>query len=216
MGQQGIYNIIQTCVSSAPSPTFQAWSTSSQFWFLCYRWWWWMCVCGGGGGGRRGGVRGGGAYAASQTIMPHMKRLVHWVHSEYLKTEHRLKTSARESMHTRKPHCCIWRDLLKPSLRFSFFCVSFVSKGRLLDFYWTICADISSYFRRQYMDVPFSRNEKKKKRKEMKILGKYCSIQNCIFSSHFNTEYMIWSQIVRLTSWIHTLVWFYKRTPMPQ
>ena len=32
-------------------------------------------------------------------------------------------------------HCCIWRGLTKLSLWFSFFCVFFVSKGNLLDFY---------------------------------------------------------------------------------
>ena len=35
----------------------------------------------------------------------------------------------------RKLHCRTWRDFIKPSLRFSFFCVFFVSKGNLLDFH---------------------------------------------------------------------------------
>ena len=32
-------------------------------------------------------------------------------------------------MQPRKLHCCIWRDSIKPSLRFSWFCVFLVSKG---------------------------------------------------------------------------------------
>ena len=35
----------------------------------------------------------------------------------------------------RKLECCIWRDLLKPILRFPLLCVFFVSKGNPLDFY---------------------------------------------------------------------------------
>ena len=43
------------------------------------------------------------------------------------------------SMQTRKLQCCIWSDSIKPSLRFSWFCVFFVSKGNpfLLLFYST-------------------------------------------------------------------------------
>ena len=34
-----------------------------------------------------------------------------------------------------KLHCCIWRTLTNPNLWFSFFCIFFVSKDSLLDFY---------------------------------------------------------------------------------
>ena len=43
-------------------------------------------------------------------------------------------TCARGHMQSRKLHCCIWRILIKPNLRFSFFFVFFVSKGNRLEF----------------------------------------------------------------------------------
>ena len=39
--------------------------------------------------------------------------------------------NARMRMNPRKLQCCIWRDSIKPSLRFSWFCVFFVSEGNL-------------------------------------------------------------------------------------
>ena len=42
-------------------------------------------------------------------------------------------------MQPRKLYCCIFRDLVKPSLRFSFFCVFFVSNVNLLvSFYYVL------------------------------------------------------------------------------
>ena len=42
--------------------------------------------------------------------------------------------------------CCIWRDSIKPSLRFSWFCVFFVSKGNLfftfISLYGSLCCAV--------------------------------------------------------------------------
>ena len=57
----------------------------------------------------------------------------------------------RGRMQPRKLQCCIWRDSIKPSLRFSWFCVFFISKGFLsfisVIFAWNamFCID-SGYF----------------------------------------------------------------------
>ena len=45
------------------------------------------------------------------------------------------KYNSSLSMQPRRPQCCIWRDLIKPSLRFAFFCVFCVFDGNHLDLY---------------------------------------------------------------------------------
>ena len=58
----------------------------------------------------------------------------HWTHSGYFDNRIPLKAEVRGRIQPRKLQ---WRDLKKPNLGFLFFCVVFVSKGNLLDFYFS-------------------------------------------------------------------------------
>ena len=53
----------------------------------------------------------------------------HWAHPSYFENRIPLKQALGEHMQCCKPQCCIWRDSIKPSLRFSWFCVFFDCKG---------------------------------------------------------------------------------------
>ena len=52
-------------------------------------------------------------------------------------------------MQPRKLQCCIWRDLTKPSLRFSWLCAFFVSKGNP---FWLLFYRTKHYFDLEYWD----------------------------------------------------------------
>ena len=88
-------------------------------------------------------------------------------------------------MQPRKQQCCIWRDSIKPSLRISYFCVFFVSKGNP---FWLLlyCVDVLMSYGLHIRAELFVQQG------QYQDLGRGMSARKTSFKPHWPTIYWVY------------------------